>query len=154
MPILPKEFSDMVIALVDDDPDDRFIIRRSLNYIPQRISIVEYEDGRECLDAFLNSAAQNEHPAEMIVLDLNMPRMNGQEFLKAFRADRRFANVPIVVLTTADDAETLQSVLDLGANASMSKSGDWNTRGALSQFISDCWMDGPFDFDEPLLVKA
>ncbi len=148
MPILPREFSDMVVALVDDDPDDRYIIRRSLNYIPQRIAVVEYEDGLQCLDAYKEAATEGNQPAEMIVLDLNMPCMNGQEFLKAFRADERFTSVPIIVLTTADDPETLEAVLELGANASMSKSSDWNTRGALSQFIADCWMETPFETDE------
>lgn len=140
MPIFDREYSEFVIALVDDDPDDRFIIRRTLNLVPQRLSVVEYDRAENCLNEFLATENAEQFPAEMIVLDLNMPVMNGQEFLVKFRSDKRFDRVPVVVLTTADDEETLQDVLDLGANASMSKTSDWQGRGRLSQEIMDCWM--------------
>lgn len=140
MPIFDKEHADLVIALVDDDPDDRFIIRRTLNLVPQRLAVNDFENGKLCLDAFCEQHENGQLLAELIILDLNMPIMNGQEFLKQFRAEKRFAAIPIVVLTTADDAETLQEVLDLGANASMSKSSDWQGRGRLTQMIVDYWM--------------
>lgn len=140
MPIFDMEHADLVIALVDDDADDRFIMRRTLDLVPQRLAVVEYENAKLCLEDFCNQAKLKKQPAELIVLDLNMPIMNGQEFLRQFRADIRFEAVPIVVLTTADDAETLQEVLDLGANASMSKSSDWQGRGRLAQVIMDYWM--------------
>lgn len=140
MPIFDKEHADLVIALVDDDPDDRFIIRRTLNLVPQRLAVNDFENGKLCLDEFCKQHENGQLLAELIILDLNMPIMNGQEFLKQFRAEKRFAAIPIVVLTTADDAETLQEVLDLGANASMSKSSDWQGRGRLTQMIVDYWM--------------
>lgn len=141
MPIFEKAHADIVVALVDDDPDDRFIIKRTLELLPQRLAVVEYENGQLCLDDFCKQMETGEQPAEIIVLDLNMPVMNGQEFLKKFRADARFAGVPVVVLTTADDAETHQQVLDCGANECMSKSSDWQGRGSLSQIIIDYWME-------------
>ncbi|MFK8036485.1 MAG: response regulator [Hyphomicrobiales bacterium] len=140
MPIFDKAHADMVIALVDDDPDDRFIIKRTLNLMPQRLAAVEYENGQLCLDDFNKQIGSGDQPAEMIILDLNMPIMNGQEFLKKFRSDARFTGVPIVVLTTADDDETHQRARDLGANQCMSKCSDWQGRGLLSQLIIDYWM--------------
>lgn len=140
MPIFDKKHAELVIALVDDDPDDRFIIRRTLDLVPQRLAVVEYANAKLCLEDFRTQLEIGTQPAEMIVLDLNMPIMNGQEFLAEFRADKRFNAIPVVVLTTADDSETLQDVLDLGANASMSKSSDWQGRGRLSQVIMDYWV--------------
>lgn len=140
MPIFDKQHADLIIALVDDDPDDRFIIKRTLDLVPQRLAVVEYTNAKLCLEDFFDQIESGTQPAEMIVLDLNMPIMNGQEFLSKFRADKRFDSVPVVVLTTADDSETLQEVLDLGADASMSKSSDWQGRGRLSQVIMDYWV--------------
>ncbi|MEP0519067.1 MAG: response regulator [Hyphomicrobiales bacterium] len=140
MPIFDREHADLVIALVDDDDDDRFIIKRTLDLVPQRLAIVEYTNAKLCLEDFCNPPKTGTQPAEMIVLDLNMPIMNGKEFLVEFRADRRFDNIPVVVLTTADDSETLQEVVELGANESMSKSSDWQGRGRLSQIIMDHWL--------------
>lgn len=141
MPIFDKAHADMVVALVDDDPDDRFIIKRTLELLPQRLAVVEYENAQVCLDDFNKQIGTGDQPAEMIILDLNMPIMSGQEFLKKFRSDARFVGVPIVVLTTADDDETHQRARDLGANECMSKSSDWQGRGSLSQVIMDYWME-------------
>lgn len=140
MPIFDREHADLVIALVDDDPDDRFIIKRTLDLMPQRLAVVEYDGAKPCLEEFHTHIESDKQPAELIVLDLNMPIMNGQEFLTEFRADSRFDKIPVVVLTTADDSETLQDVLDLGADASISKSSDWQGRGRLSQVIMDYWL--------------
>ena len=141
MPIFDKAHADLVVALVDDDPDDRFIIKRTLNLLPQRLAVVEYENAQLCFNDFCEQFETEEQPAEIIVLDLNMPIMSGQEFLKKFRSDSRFVGIPVVVLTTADDEEPHQQVLDIGANACMSKSSDWQGRGSLSQVIMDYWME-------------
>ena len=102
------------VLLVEDDPDARMITRGSLE--KERWSVVEAQDGREGLKCL------GEETPDIVLLDLNMPNMDGFEFAEAMRSDPRWREIPIVVLTarslTAEDRQRLngnvQRVLSKG----------------------------------------
>ena len=82
------------VLVVDDDEQARELIRRPLER--EGYAIIEAADGQ---DALLQMEA---HEPRLVMLDLNMPRMDGFEFLDAIRASPRFAEVPVVVVTATD----------------------------------------------------
>jgi len=107
------------ILLVDDDIVDVENVRREFRRIDLDLDITVARDGQQALD--LLSSGQIPVENLVILLDLNMPRMNGIEFLRALRDNRAYDPVPIVVLTTSDAEPDRVSACDLNVSGYMLK---------------------------------
>lgn len=99
------------ILLVDDDVDDAAMVERALKYLKVTNPLVHTTDGEKALD-YLRSEI-NEKPY-LILLDLNMPRMNGIEFLKITKADNSLKTIPIVILTVSENEQDIFKCFELG----------------------------------------
>ena len=116
--------SSFCIVMADDDPDDRLLTRRALekNNIVNEFHTVE--DGEELLD-FLHRRgdyAGREGPRPgLVLLDLNMPRMDGREALREMKSDPELRRIPVVVLTTSEAEQDVLESYDLGVNAFVTK---------------------------------
>ena len=86
------------ILLVEDDYVDAMTVARAMRELNVGNSLVHVLNGEEALDYLRNDA--NTRPC-VILLDLNMPRMNGNEFLRTIKADQQLKSIPVVVLTTS-----------------------------------------------------
>lgn len=113
------------ILLADDDEDDQLLTREALqeSLVQSELSIVN--DGAELL-AFLKredkfSSLANEALPDLILLDLNMPRMDGRQALAAIKADADLRRIPVVILTTSKAEEDMLKSYDLGAASYLSK---------------------------------
>lgn len=99
------------ILLVDDDEVDVMNVRRAF----QKINIANPPfvagNGIEALALLRGGTIPRER--RLVLLDLNMPRMNGLEFLKALRADPQLASTPVIVLTTSNDERDRMDAYDL-----------------------------------------
>ena len=95
--------------VIDDSRAMRMILRRLMNQAG--FTVVEAGDGREALAAL----EQAEQTPDIALIDWNMPNMNGLEFVKAVRADRRHASMTLMMVTT--EAEQSQIVKALAAGA-------------------------------------
>ncbi len=102
------------ILLVEDDCVDVMAVQRVLKELHVASELVYAADGEEAL-AYLRSP-ENEAPC-VILLDLNMPRMGGLEFLQVLRADEALRNIPVVVVSTSPDGQDMARSFDLGAVA-------------------------------------
>ncbi len=110
------------VLMVDDDPVDLRITREALFQAKMHLQISEATDGEDAL-AFLRREGRHAEASrpDVIILDLNMPRMDGFEFLDAMKGDPELRAIPVVVLTTSeDDAHVLKSY-DLQAACFLSK---------------------------------
>ncbi len=95
------------IFLVEDDNVDAMTVKRALKDLKVTNPLVRAANGEEALDYLRNDA--NEKPC-VILLDLNMPKINGIEFLKVAKADEALKRIPAVVLTTSkDDRDKVES---------------------------------------------
>ena len=86
------------VLLLEDDNVDAMTVKRALKDLEVKNPLVRVLDGEQALDYLQNKA--NPEPC-VILLDLNMPRMSGTEFLKIVKADPRLMCIPVVVLTTS-----------------------------------------------------
>lgn len=99
------------ILLVEDDDVDVMITQRALNELKVTNELIRAVDGEDALEHLRDN---NDHKPCVILLDLNMPRMNGFEFLKIAKADAALRKIPVVVLTTSDADEGIVESFDLG----------------------------------------
>ena len=124
------------ILIIDDDLVDAMTIKRAFKDIgvSNRIDLVG--NGEEALK-FLRSD-DNEKPA-LIFLDLNMPKMNGIEYLKIAKSNPDYQRIPVVVLTTSCDQQDKLQSYELGIAGYMLKTVDFNEFKKTIQIIDDYW---------------
>jgi CheY-like chemotaxis protein len=114
------------VLLVEDDPGDVVLIREAFedNKVHNTLHVVS--DGVEAM-AFLRN--EGEHAAaprpDLVLLDLNLPRMDGREVLAEVKADPDLRTIPVVVLTTSEAEEDVLRSYDLHANAYVTKPVDF-----------------------------
>lgn len=123
---------DAGIALAEDDAEDLFLILRALRRLRPGLAIRTARDGVELLEQ-LRSCAPAQLPA-LLLVDLNMPRMDGRELLRALRGEPRLAAIPVVVLTTSVEPEDRRRAAALGTAGYLSKPD--SLAGMVSQFGS------------------
>jgi CheY-like chemotaxis protein len=99
------------ILLVEDDDVDVMTVQRALDELEVTNKLIHKISGEDALNYLKD--ANNLEPC-IILLDLNMPRMNGFEFLKIAKADATLRRIPVVVLTTSDADESIVESYDLG----------------------------------------
>lgn len=111
------------VLLVEDDPGDALLVREALADDERVDEISVASDGVYALEQLNDS----ERPLpDLILLDLNLPRMDGRELLAEIKREPKFAPIPVVVLTTSDaEADVLRSY-ELHANAFVTKPRDLN----------------------------
>jgi CheY-like chemotaxis protein len=117
------------ILLVEDNPDDELLTLRALkrNHILNEIVVVR--DGAEALDYLFGDGeyAPKDVGAvpQVILLDLKLPKVDGLEVLRRIRTDERTKILPVVVLTSSDEAQDIVDSYDLGANSYIRKPVDF-----------------------------
>jgi CheY-like chemotaxis protein len=110
------------ILLVEDDMVDMMSVKRALKELKVTNPLNHVGNGEEALEFLRNPA--NAKPA-IILLDLNMPRMNGHEFLSIIKQDEELRRIPVIVLTTSrGELDKVQS-FDLGVAGYMIKPVDY-----------------------------
>ena len=110
------------ILVVDDDDADALMITEALAATDGDSRVDRVADGREALD-YLRGVGQFTEASrpDLILLDLNMPRMDGRETLTAIKSDERLKAIPVVILTTSGAAPDIASSYKHRANAYVTK---------------------------------
>ena len=115
-----RDASGGTILLVEDSPDDVVLTQRALrkNNIGNRVVVAT--DGEQAIEYLLPHAGDPLVP-ELILLDINLPKVSGLEVLRAIRGDERTRYLSVVVLTTSSEEQDIVSSYDLGANSYVRK---------------------------------
>jgi CheY-like chemotaxis protein len=128
------------ILLLEDEPSDAYLVQMALKEGKVLAHLHHVVDGREGLDFLDRTGKYVDAPRpDLIFLDLNMPRMNGSEFLAAIKADDRFKSIPVVVLTTSDVEKDVIISYRLGAASYITKPVDMPQFIKAVQQIGDYW---------------
>ena len=106
------------ILLVEDDTVDQLTVRFDRRDINSPTPLKIFDNWEEALEYLRNE--KNEIPG-IILLDLNMPKMNGVEFLKIAKNDSRIKRIPVIVLTTSKEDQDRINTFDLGVAGCMVK---------------------------------
>ncbi|MBC7887736.1 MAG: response regulator [Ferruginibacter sp.] len=89
-----------LFLLVDDDPDDLMLLKDAIHSIDKNIVFAEAMDGRSALN-YLNNIKDLTLLPSLVVLDINMPVLNGREVLAIIKSENQLKNLPVVVFTTS-----------------------------------------------------
>lgn len=124
------------ILLVEDDLVDVMTVKRALKEIRVANPVVNQENGEEALKYL--RCPDNAKPC-IILLDLNMPIMNGIEFLQVVKQDALLKRIPVVVLTTSEEQQDKVCSFDLGVAGYMAKPVDYRQFVEVIRTIDAYW---------------
>ncbi len=99
------------VLLVEDDSIDAMAVRRAVKELKVKNELIHTTDGKKALEYLRNPA--NVKPC-VILLDLNMPEMNGIEFLQVTKADETLKNIPVVMLAASSEEKNIVETFNLG----------------------------------------
>lgn len=111
--------SGKTIYVVDDDDDDRMLVREALENVIALVEIIEVLDGKALLDLLQTRVKSSEQ--FLIMLDINMPRMNGLETLARIRSDPDNEYIPVIMFSTSTDPRHVKNAYQIGVNAYLKK---------------------------------
>lgn len=142
----------VVILLAEDDPGDQELTRRALQEDVVRSDLRIVGDGEELLDYLFRRGEyadpQQSPRPDLILLDLNMPKVNGREALEQLKQDAELSRIPVVVLTTSEQEADILRSYDLGCSSYIQKPVD------IDQFISAVRKLGRYWFEVVTLPHA
>jgi CheY-like chemotaxis protein len=124
------------ILLVEDDRVDVMTVKRALKEIHVTNPVVNIENGEDALNYLRD--ANNASPC-VILLDLNMPVMNGIEFLREIKNDQQLKDIPVVALTTSEEPQDKISCFDLGVADYIAKPVDYRQFVEIMRTIKAYW---------------
>lgn len=108
------------ILLADDDSDDKAIINEAMELLGAQEIILFTENGEEILRSLDDHFSPSNMPC-LIVLDLNMPRMNGTETLRHLKQDSRYRDIPVIIYSTSINPLEKEKCMMLGAHSYITK---------------------------------
>jgi len=138
--IQEKNTNSIEILLVEDSPGDQRLTKEALKEGKINNNLYIVEDGEEAL-AFLKKQEPftTVPKPDLILLDLNLPKMNGQEVLKIIKADETLKRIPVVILTTSQADEDILNAYNLNANCYITKPVDFDQFIHVVNKIQEFW---------------
>jgi CheY-like chemotaxis protein len=133
------------ILIAEDDADDRFLMQKAIDEVGYNdIQIKFVENGVELLDDLNNIRSQKPLPVpipKFILLDLNMPKMDGREVLKNIKTDDEFRKIPVIIFSTTKNQLEVKRCYDLGANTYIVKPVNFDSLVETIQHIRTYWLE-------------
>ncbi|HKH43459.1 MAG TPA: response regulator [Thermoanaerobaculia bacterium] len=135
----------IVLLMAEDDADDRLLVKDALEE-SRVLNVLHFvEDGEQLLDYLRRQGRYSDPEASprpgLILLDLNMPRMDGREALRAIKADPELRRIPVVVMTTSKAEEDIFRSYDLGASSYITKPVTFERLVELMKTLGHYWIE-------------
>lgn len=127
------------MLLVEDSAADVRLVREAVKESGGHITLSVARDGKDALDQLTARADKAAALPDLILLDLNMPRLDGREFLARIRVERRLRRLPIVVLTSSQGSDDRDASLKLGARDFVTKPHDLDDLVRFIEGIPSRW---------------
>lgn len=124
------------ILIADDDQEDRFLLHTAFEEIGRSDDIFLVENGMQVFN-YLDASAQEDCIPSLIVLDLNMPLLNGMETLSKLKSDSRYRNIPVIIYTTSVHEVEKAKCLEIGAADFIKKPARFNQTVKAAQFLHE-----------------
>jgi two-component system, response regulator len=141
---MERELSQCSILVADDDADDRLLIQKAMKESGVTNGVHFLEDGQKLVDRLaegLKSAHPGDHPDLpcLILLDLNMPRLDGRETLRIVKNHPELKEIPIVILSSSKNPEDVMNSYKEGANSFFTKPLNYRDLVELMGLLKTYW---------------
>ena len=141
----PTDRNRLVLMMVDDDEDDCILVNEALKAACSGCTFRCVGDGEEILEYLHRSGRYKDVEScpvpDLILLDLNMPRMGGREVLKKLKTDPRFRAIPVIILTTSRELDDVKACYDLGANSYITKQPSFDEVVSSIKTLMEYWIE-------------
>lgn len=121
------------LLIVEDDDGDVELMRETLP-TNEGFSYRRAVDGEQAMALVADAIP------DLIFLDLNIPKIDGRQFLETIKKDLRYNKIPVIVISTSLDLEDVKLSYELGANAYLAKSSDFEDFSAKMNSLGDFWL--------------
>ena len=136
-----------IILIVEDNPDDVKLTQRAFNKskFAEKISLEIVNNGNDAFDFLFGEGAyiyRNTRVMPVVILlDLNLPRINGFQILERIRADKRTKLIPVIILTSSKEERDIKRAYELGANSYIRKPVDFDRFSDAAHRLGLYWTD-------------
>ena len=135
-----------IILLIEDNPDDIKLTQRAFNKsnFSEKISLEIIDSGKDALDYLFGKGAYIHNTKVMpavILLDLNLPRINGFQILEHIRTNKRTKVIPVIILTSSNEEQDIKKAYELGANSYIRKPVDFEKFSEATKQLGLYWID-------------
>lgn len=140
-----NELSEPLVLHVEDNGDDEMLVKRAMRAGVPANNLIAARDGREAcnylFDEKLIGGLTEHRLPDLIILDLKLPIMGGIEILEKIRSTERTRQIPVVVLTSSDEAKDIERCYQLGANSYVPKPVDFEKFLEAVKRIGNYWLE-------------
>ncbi len=120
------EIGDCIIYLADDDSDDQYLLKKAFENFEKKPTIKCFVNGWELLESLEDVVQKNvERLPSIVLLDLNMPSLNGKDTLAKIKGSPLMRHFPVIIYTTSQSMYDVEEAYRLGANAYVVKPGSF-----------------------------
>jgi CheY-like chemotaxis protein len=129
------------ILIIDDNETDAMIMQEALESVIIGNDVKILNNAADAIDLLNNKGDfEKEEKPDLILLDLNMPDLNGFEFLRIVKKDPRFIQIPVIVLSGTEAPENINECYQLGANCFIQKPNDITKFKQVVAVINEFWL--------------
>jgi CheY-like chemotaxis protein len=129
------------ILLVDDNDDDVYLTRRAFKGTALPVNLHHVDNGEKCLAFLRKQGPYSGTPApDLVLLDINMPVMDGHEVMEAINADAGLRHLAVVVLTTSGEESDIRAMYDRRCNSYITKPVDFERFEGMVRQLTDYWL--------------
>jgi|SRR4051812_40717761 two-component system response regulator len=130
------------ILVADDDTDDQFMLKEAFASLNFDKEIRTVENGEELLDYLTMKGKYSDTSLpipKLILLDLNMPKIDGRQCLRLIRTNPQYSKIPIIIFSTSNNPEDISQSYELGANSYIIKPYSYNELVEIIDIIKKYW---------------
>jgi chemotaxis family two-component system response regulator Rcp1 len=125
---------------VEDNVSDAFLLQEAFRELGANVAVEVAEDGAVALESVFEQAKEGRGP-DLILLDINLPRVNGHEVLSALKDNPQTRAIPVIVLTSSCAESDIQLAYEHSANAYLTKPSSLEALLSTALHIKKFWMD-------------
>ena len=124
---MSTKHAQVTLIMVEDDEGHAKLIEKNLRRAGISNDLIHFSNGAQVIDYFFGTKASSDGIIPLILLDLNLPEIDGYEILRRLKNDPKTHKIPIIILTTTDNPKEIEKCYELGCNVYMTKPVEYET---------------------------
>ncbi len=132
----------ITMLVVEDNPGDAVLFQAFFRQKPRATQFHVVTDGEEALDfVFRRNKHRTAPRPDLIVVDINIPKIDGKDVLREIKLDPRLRTIPVIVLTSSESEEDIRRCYEYGANCVLIKAADVDQAASVFELIETFWVN-------------